>query len=350
MSDGKAWQIAVERFGTLALLERAPLDARRQRRLDRIRSGLVLRWADHPEWRNVLAGADGYVTVSGRVDEKLLGNMPGLRFVQFCGSLDHDIDVDACTARGVVVSRLRLLSTRSVAEHVIMLMLAVTHRLGPLTAALHGWVPAPHGSDPPVPYVAGCYNWLGMADLGTLEGRRLGILGFGDVGAEVARLARGLGMRISYLRRNRLPPPEERRLGVSFSPLDELIAASDVLTLHVRRTPETLGLISRDVIRRMPRGGVLIDTTRGGIVDHQALAEALRDGHLMGAGVDVFPEEPVSADNPLLGCPSALLTPHCAGGSLDLFLREAEVVLGNVRRGLNGGRVRGILNKPRTRG
>ncbi len=166
----------------------------------------------------------------------------------------------------------------------------------------------------------------------------------GDVGVEVARLARGLGMRIGYYRRHRLPAADERRLGVRYVGFDELVATSDVLTVHLRRSAETLGMVGREAIRRMPRGAILVDTSRGGIVDHAALAEAVRDGHLAGAGVDVFPEEPMPAAGALAGCPDALLTPHCAGGSIDVFLDEAHLILDNVRRALDGGRVRGLIS------
>jgi phosphoglycerate dehydrogenase-like enzyme len=337
--------VAIDGLGSLALLEQAPLDAARQQRLDRARAELDLRrTAAGQPLGAVLADADAYVTETSPVSEAMLAEAPRLRFVQVCGSLALAVDLAACAARGVRVSRLDLPSTRAVAEHVLMLMLAVAHRLGPANAALHGWAPPPPAREPAVPYPGGCYNWLGLGGLGVLRGRRLGVLGLGDVGVEVARLARSLGMRIAYYRRHRLPAAEERRLGVRYVGFDELMATSDVLTVHVRRSAETLGMVGREAIRRMPRGAILVDTSRGGIVDHAALAEALRDGHLAGAGVDVFPEEPMPAAGALAGCPDALLTPHCAGGSIDVFLDEAHLILDNVRRALDGGRVRGLIS------
>jgi phosphoglycerate dehydrogenase-like enzyme len=344
VTDATGPVVVIDGLGTLALLAVAPLDPARQRRLARAQAGLALvRPRDPAESRAALGTAEAYVTEQGPVDEGRLAAAPRLRFVQVCGAWADGIDLDACRAHKVTVSRLDLPTTRAVAEHVLMLALAAAHRLGPANAALHGWAPAPPAEEPAVPYPGGVYNWLGLGGLTVLRGCRLGILGLGDVGAEVARLARRLGLSVAYHRRRRLPAAVERRLGVSYLDLDALVRTSEILSVHVRRASETLGMVDRAMIRRMPRGAILIDTSRGGIVDHAALAEALRDGHLAGAGVDVFPEEPMSPDDPLVGAPGALLTPHVAGGSIDLFLDEAALVVGNVRRALAGAPIRGLL-------
>jgi phosphoglycerate dehydrogenase-like enzyme len=336
--------VAIDGLGTLVLLERAPLDPARRRRLDRVRAGLDLRRPPPGEpVAPLLAEAEAYVTEAGPVDAAMLARAPRLRLVQLCGELAGPLDLAACAARGVAVSRLALPTTRAVAEHVLMLALAGLHGLGPANAALHGWAAPPPASHPPAPYEGGVYNWLGLGGLRVLRGRRLGVLGLGDVGTEVARLARRLGMRVSYHRRRRLPAAAERRLGVRYRPLDDLLRTSDVLSVHLRRSPETRGLVDRAALGRLPPGAVLVDTSRGGIVDSHAVADALREGRLAAAGLDVFPEEPLPPGHPLAGCPGALLTPHCAGGSLDLFLDEAALVLGNVRRALAGRPARGAV-------
>ncbi len=336
--------VLVDGLGTLALLDLAPLDPARRRRLERVKADLEVRRPERGEGpRPLLAAADAFVTDSGSVDPALLDAAPRLRFVQICGALADSAFAAAASARGIAVSRLSLPTSRAVAEHVLLLALACAHRVPAANAALHGWAPAPRQAETPVPYGGGCYNWLGLGGMRTLKGARLGILGLGDVGAEVARLARGLGMTAGYFRRNRLAPADEKRLGVGFLPFDDLVKTSDVLSVHLRRSPETHGMVSRAVLERLPAGAIVVDTARGGIVDHEALADLLESGHLGGAGLDVFPEEPMPAGSRLARIPSALLTPHCAGGSLDLFLDEAALVLGNVRRALSGGTVRGLL-------
>jgi (S)-sulfolactate dehydrogenase len=346
VSADARYLVAIDRLGTLALLERAALDADRRRRLERMREGLRLAWLeDEP---NALQLADAYVTVSGVVNEALLKHAACLRLVQLGGHVTR-VDMAACAARGISVSRVSLFSTRAVAEHVLMAALALVRRLAVCNAALHGWAPAPPAQEAAIPSPAGSYNWAGLSGLLPLRNRRLGILGLGDVGMEAAQLARAFGLRTAYSQRHRVPDADERRLGVRYVGFDELIGTSEILSLHVRRSPDTVKLISRDVIRAMPVGAMLIDTTRGGVVDQVALAEALHTGHLSGAAVDVFPEEPMPPGNPLVGCPNALLTPHCAGGSADVFLREIGLILDNVRRGLSGGRIRGLLRWDPTR-
>jgi phosphoglycerate dehydrogenase-like enzyme len=338
--------VVVDGLGTLALLDIAPLDPARRRRLERARAGLdVRRPARGAAVAPLLAEADAYVTDSGSVDGTLVDAAPRLRMLQICGALSDRIDASALSARGIAVSRLALPTSRAVAEHVLLMALACAHRVPLANAALHGWVEAPAKAETAVPYDGGCYNWLGLGGMRLLKGRRLGVLGLGDVGAEVARLARTFGMTVGYFRRNRLDPAFERRLGARYLPLDELIRSSDVLSVHLRRSPGTLGMVSRAVLERLPKGAIVVDTSRGGIVDHDALADLLESGHLGGAGLDVFPEEPMPASARLARVPSAILTPHCAGGSLDLFLDEAALVLGNVRRGLSGGAIRGRLGK-----
>lgn len=336
--------VVVHGLGTLALLSIAPLDAVRRRRLARIMASLdVRRPAQGAPVAPLLAEADAYVTDSGSVSPALVEAAPRLRMLQICGALSDRIDAAALRAQGVLVSRLSLPTSRAVAEHVLLMALACAHRVPLANAALHGWVPPPAPADTPVPYEGGCYNWLGLGGMRILKGRRLGVLGLGDVGAEVARLARRVGMTVAYFRRTRLEASEERRLGVRYLPFDDLVAASDVLSVHLRRSPETLGMVSRALLERLPKGAIVVDTARGGIVDHEALADLLESGHLAGAGLDVFPEEPMPAGARLARIPSVLLTPHAAGGSLDLFLDEAALVLGNVRRALAGRAVRGLV-------
>jgi len=164
-----------------------------------------------------------------------------------------------------------------------------------------------------------------------LNGKTLGIIGFGAIGYEVAVRAKALGMTLlSYDVAE--PTAEEGELGARRVPLDSLLAQSDVVTLHVPLTRETRNLIGEDELARMKRGACLINAARGGIVDEEALAEALHKGHLGGAAVDVTAVEPTAPDNPLWTAPNCLLTPHIAGVSTESVNYMVQKSLQNCYR------------------
>lgn len=156
-------------------------------------------------------------------------------------------------------------------------------------------------------------------------------MGFGAIGQEVARRARGFGMEVSVFQRRRLPDPWPRRLGVRWrDSLEELLEESDVVSLHLPHTDATEGLLDAAALDRMKPGAILVNTARGGLVDEAALAARLRDGRLAGAGLDVFRKEPLPMSNPLAGAPGVVLAPHTggagAGGVRELFARVGRAI------------------------
>lgn len=164
-----------------------------------------------------------------------------------------------------------------------------------------------------------------------LDGRTLGLVGFGAIGQEVARRAPGFGMRARYFMRRPLSAGWNRRLGVEAAPsLEALLAESDLVSLHLPHTEETENLLDAAALDRMKPGAVLVNTARGGLVDEAALAERLRDGRLGGAGLDVFREEPLPAGHPLADAPRTVLAPHTGGagarGQRELFARAADAI------------------------
>lgn len=164
-----------------------------------------------------------------------------------------------------------------------------------------------------------------------LDGRTLGLVGFGAIGQEVARRALGFGMRVRYFMRRPLPAGWNRRLRVEAAPsLEALLAESDLVSLHLPHTEATGNLLDAAALDRMKPGAVLVNTARGGLVDEAALAERLRDGRLGGAGLDVFREEPLPAGHPLADAPRTVLAPHTggagAGGQRELFARAADAI------------------------
>jgi len=222
----------------------------------------------------------------------VLRRLPRLKMISTCGIGTDAIDLEAARELGIVVCNLPGRTAAIVAEHALGLILAVAKRAWFQTNELK----------------AG--RWA-TRDNVYLRGKTLGLVGAGNIAAELARLGRAIGMDV--LAWTFHPTPERAaRLGVTFVSLDEVLSWSDVVSLHVRLTGESRGLIGAERIRQMKPGAMLINTARGPVVETAALVEALNSGHLGGAGIDVFDDEPVPAGHPLLACQQVVLTPHNA--------------------------------------
>jgi phosphoglycerate dehydrogenase-like enzyme len=243
-----------------------------------------------------------------RLDGALLDRLPQLELVLQTGGHAYHVDQTAATGRGVVValSRRARMASASVPELTFGLLLAVLRRIHPLATELAaGAWPAAMG--------------------GTLAGRTLGILGLGRHGRPVARIAAAFGMLVLAWDRDpgREYPDDEpvaERL-----PLDDLLARADVVSIHLKLSPESTGLLDRERLARMRPGAILVNTARGAIVDEQALVEALAAGRLAGAGLDVFATEPLPADHPLRRAPNVVLTPHIGWKVDEVFAEWAEI-------------------------
>jgi glyoxylate reductase len=172
-----------------------------------------------------------------------------------------------------------------------------------------------------------------------VHGATLGIVGFGRIGREMARRAAGFGMRILYHDVHRATPEDEAALGAEQASLDDLLAQSDFVSLHTNLTPETHHLLDAAAFARMKRGAVVVNTSRGPVIDHDALYEALRSGHLFAAGLDVTDPEPIRADHPLLTLPNCLVVPHIASASRVTRGRMAAMAAANLLAGLRGDRL-----------
>ncbi len=221
-----------------------------------------------------------------------LDSLPKLRMIATCSIGTDMIDLAAAAERGIVVSNQPGRTAPVVAEHIIGLMFAIAKRAAYQTAEVR----------------AG--RWTAMQNV-YLQGKTMGIVGTGNVGREVARLSKALGMRNLAWTYN---PSAERavELGVEFVELDTLLRQSDVVSLHVRLSDESRGMIGVRELALMRPGSLLVNGGRGELVDTDALIQALNSGHLAGAGLDVFDVEPLPADHPLLFCEQVVLTPHVA--------------------------------------
>ena len=267
-----------------------------------------------------LADAEFLITERvGLVDADLLRKAPHLKMIERLGSLTHDIDLAAARAAGIEVCYWPQRGVMMVAEHVVMQMLALAKRLREIEAiALEAgdW-----GESRRTDEDTFAYNWSGRTSIGGLWGQTVGILGFGEIGAEVARRLSSWGCSVRYHRRRRLPESSEKALGLTYSERDALLAAGDFVVDLLPYYEETDLSIGAAEFARMKPGAFFVNCGSGSVIDESALADAVRSGHLGGAALDTFEWEPVRADNPLrllaLEGPhrNILLTPHTAAGA-----------------------------------
>lgn len=243
-----------------------------------------------------------------------------LRFIQVAGvGVDH-VDIDAVRELGITVAAVTGANTVSVAEHVVMVALALMKGLIPAhTMLAQGQWSLPY--------------WIAHAH--DIQGKTIGIIGMGRIGREVATRLLSFGVTTFYYDIHPLAPELEAQLGVTYLELDALVPECDIITLHMPLTPETRGLFDRERLFRMKQGAFLINTARAELVDEAALVEALQ-GYLGGAAIDVFSPEPPPSDHPLLKLPNVILTPHGAGVTQEAQQRIAQGVIQNVLRFLEG--------------
>jgi glyoxylate reductase len=265
-----------------------------------------------------LAEADILVVGLFPVTEAMLGRAKKLKLVQRLGVGYDNIDLEAAARLGIPVCNMADFNATTVAEHTIMMILALLRRVFESTLLMKAgrW---------PTQEVIGNGTW-------DFQGKTLGVLGLGAIGQAVVRRARPFGVSVLYWDRRRISPSEERELGVAFAPFEALLRESDVLTVHVPHSPETHHLIGRAELRAMKRTAILINTARGAVVDEEALADALRQGEIAGAGLDVFAQEPLPPRHPLRSCPNVLLTPHTAGQTREAMERMVGMLLENLER------------------
>ena len=256
------------------------------------------------------------------ITESLLAACPCIRLICVQATGYNVVDCAACARRGIPVTNVPSYGTAAVAQFTLALMLEVCHRIGYHDELVHQGRWASCGSF--------CFWDTPQMEL---AGKTLGIIGFGRIGQAVAKIAKGFDMRI--LAHNRTRRPEGETLA-QYVDLDTLLAESDFVTLHCPLTPATEKLINADALARMKDGAVLINTSRGGLVDENAVRAALESGHLRAAAVDVVAEEPISADNPLLGAPNCLITPHMAWAPVESRQRLLDCVIENIRCFLEG--------------
>ncbi|GBD31678.1 D-3-phosphoglycerate dehydrogenase [bacterium HR33] len=263
-----------------------------------------------------------------RVTRELLEAAPELKVVARAGIGVDNIDVEAATWRGIAVLNAPAGNTVSAAEHAIGLLLALVRRIPWADRSMR------------------CGEWDRQRFQGIeLRGKTLGIVGLGRIGAHVATLARGFGMRL-LAHDPHITEARARELGAELVSLEELLQRADVVTLHLPLTPETRNLLDAKRLALMKPTAVLINAARGGLVDEQALLEALEKGKLAGAALDVFETEPLPPDSPLRKAERVILTPHLAGSTVEAQERVGIEICRAVREALLHGDLSSAVNVP----
>lgn len=283
--------------------------------------------------QSIIGTYDGIIVAPIPLDREVLQHASNLKVISRRGVGYDTVDIPAATKQGIYVTVTPVLSG-TVADLAFALLLATARR-----------VPQAH-------QLIASQRWQKRQDrdrfVGTdVFGKTLGIIGLGRIGSEMAKRARGFEMPLLYydLIRNRT---REEEYQIQYQPLNRVLAEADFISIHVPLTPKTRGLIGGPELKMMKRTGIIINTARGSIIDEEALFTALHENWIAGAGLDVFEEEPIPPDNPLLALDNVVLTPHLAGATSECRRRTASVAVENVIQVLQRKRPRYAINEPKT--
>lgn len=257
-----------------------------------------------------------------RLNDEILAQLPNLKLIAMCATGYDGIDIAACRRRGIAVANIRNYAIHTVPEHVFALVLALRRNLLAYRQEIEQgkWQQSEQFC-------------LFTHDIGELFGATMGIVGEGAIGQATAAIARGFGMRVLFAYH-----PSPRKKDLVLTPLDQVLAESDVLSLHCPLLPTTRNLIGLEELRKMKRSALLINTARGGLVDEAALVQALDQGLIAGAGFDVLTVEPPVNGNPLLELsrPNFILTPHVAWASAGAMQTLADQLIDNIEAWVAG--------------
>jgi phosphoglycerate dehydrogenase-like enzyme len=312
--------------------------SRLQQRLPGLYPAEVIFAADEADLEMKVADAEGVVIESFRIDDAVLSGAPRLAIVHKFGTITTNIDLEACAKRGVAVATLRRMVNVAVAEQACALMLALAKRIGEFNGVVEEAALRKAGLQvrPRRSRYIGYSNFGGITGLKTLLGATLGIVGFGEVGREVAQRARAFEMEVVYSQRTQLAAAVERELGVCHLPLNELMEQADYILVQLPSNESTRGLIGRDALARIKPGAVLIDVARPELIDHDALVDALESGRLGGLGLDVLYSEPADPAEPLLRYRgrNVILLPHTAVAARANALHDVEMLCVNLWRAI----------------
>lgn len=255
------------------------------------------------------------------IDREVMEAGPHLKIIANCAAGYDNIDTDFARRKGILVTNTPGVLTETTADLTWTLLLAVARRVPEADKFIR----------------AGKFKgWALDLFLGKeIAGKRLGIIGMGRIGRAVAQRAKAFGMKVVYSDPHRLARKEEKNLGISYLPLDELLAHSEFITIHASLTPETYHLISTREFKKMKKEAILVNVARGPIVDERALVEALKKREIWGAGLDVYEREP-EVERGLMSLKNVILLPHIGSATYETRLKMAMMAAKNLIQGLNG--------------
>lgn len=279
---------------------------------------------DRQEQLDLAAVADFLWAGWPKVDAEMIGQASKLKLIHKCGVGVDKIDLNAARARGIKVYLTAGINAIPVSEMALMLMMAVMRHIVYANINLRN------------------KKWVQTELKGLnqhLTGKSVGIVGMGNIGKNLVKLLTGFECKILYYDVQRQSPAMEAALGIIYKPFEELLRESEVVSLHAPALPETLHMINAKTLAMMDRNAILINTARGELVDEAALVEALQKGIIAGAGLDVFEQEPINPNSPLLCMDNVILSPHVAGTTLNNMSSRAIRIAKNLGAFINGGEV-----------
>ncbi|MBQ2841264.1 MAG: D-2-hydroxyacid dehydrogenase [Oscillospiraceae bacterium] len=272
--------------------------------------------------------ADAVICNKANLSREIISSAKRLKYIGLFATGYNNIDTEAAKERGIVVCNAPGYSTEAVAQLTFSMILALAGSFCDYTASTRagGWIKSDTFSYFPFP-------------LRELKDKTLGIFGYGSIGRQVAKIGRAFNMNVIVY--TRTPSKCTDAENVS---MEELFSRSDYLTLHAPLTPETAKIINRDTLALMKKSAYIINTSRGGAIDETALADALNNGDIAGAGLDVLTVEPMLEDNPLRSAKNCLITPHIAWAPVETRMRLIEIVADNIKAFINGSPIN-VVNK-----
>lgn len=277
---------------------------------------------DEEEIAARIDNADILLTNKTPVSAAALDKNPGVKYISVLATGYNIVDVEAARARGIPVSNVPAYGTAAVAQFAIAMLLEICHHVAHHSETVHAgrWEQSPDW----------CYWDYPLIEM---QGKTMGIIGFGRIGQQTGRIAKAMGMNI--LATGSRPTDSGREIA-EYVELDELLARSDVIALHCPLFPSTQGIISRENIAKMKDGVILLNNSRGPLIDEQALADALNSGKVYAAGLDVVSTEPIRGDNPLLKAKNCFITPHISWAPKESRQRIMDCTVENIKAFLDG--------------
>ena len=292
---------------------------------------------ENPDDVSFLRTCEGVIVQRRPVTDALIAAAPDLKVIQKMGGRRDRIDVKAAKARGIKVALMSLPGSVAVAEHVMALILACAKKIVQSHELTVDGTYRELGIEPKITTERSHgFQWMKIPGLQELAGTTLGIIGFGDIGTEIAKRAKAFDMQVVYYNWHRLDEELERELGVQYAKMEDLLRTSDFVSLNTPLTPQTEKMIGEAEFSLMKPDAYLINASRGGVIDEAALVNAIKTKQIAGAGLDVFLQEPVPFDHPYLSLENVTLTPHIGGGKGGARERQPRAIFANLNRFFNG--------------